>query len=379
MSDLHTNLSFHLVLDVRGPSVQCPEKLQVFFFKMHRFVKRECSDRSVPYGKPTWTPSQPQQEFQQPKQPGLESSQQQPKKPGIRFMLKDHSEMDRKWRADQDKWNDQQIDSNVVIIGSWQIVAQKWVRLEFKPSTGETWVVFEQHPNKHGFFTGLRLTEREWFEFQTYFAMILRYISNAETGGSWQNMAKTSPLHHYEAKKKKFQSGIYQEMVRFLVCEDDLYVTLMSYDSTSLGGCTVDIRRCTFVENESKNRGKHLVHLLKGLTLVGGGFHYMAKYLQPRINGGLKMCEAMYIGGQPYISQMKSEFDSCSSQEQQLQANNFCMGNIQVLDGGNIVPVGWDEPDDVESQNDDNNHEEESELIRIAREIEEREFGFRGD
>lgn len=337
---------------------------------MQRFVKRA----SPPYSK-----------FPAPKSlsQGTENThqsnkmQQNGRKAGIRFMLKDHSEMDRQWLANQDKWNDEQMKSNVVIIGSWQIVAQKWIRLEFKPTTGETWIIFEQYPNKHGFFTGLRLTDHQWCEFQTYFGTILQYISMAETGGSWQNMTKSNPLHHYEGKKKNFMSGTFQEIVRFPVCEDDIYVTLTSYDATSLGGCTVDIRKCTFVNDESNKGRKHLVHLLKGLTVVGGGFHYMATYLRPRINAGIKMCEAMFIGGQAYVPQLTSEFDRCNSIHQQQQTNAFRMGNVRVLDDGNIVPVGIDQPD-MNFPADDN-EEEEAELIRIAREIEEREFGFCGN
>ena len=293
-----------------------------------------------------------QRQRQQPRQqePDQQQQQKSSKKPGIRFMLKEHSEMDKKWLTEQDTWNDQQMDSHVVTIGSWQIVAQKWVRLEFKPRTGETWVVFEQHPNKHGFFTGLKLSKHQWQEFQSTFSTILQYVSMAESGGSWQNMTRFNPLHHYEEKKKKFLSGTFQESVRIPVCEDNIYVTLTSYDSTSLGGCTVDIRKCTFTEDENKQ--KHLVHLLKGLTVVGGGFHYMAKYLQPRINAGLQMCDAMYIASQAYMSQL---YSVPRDQKQPV----FCL------------PTGGIDEPDLES-----NAADEAEMIRIAREIEERAFNF---
>ena len=354
---MREHFSFNLNIDaVRATHSTQVEKN----FKMQRSWRQGGYSWVSPRNSPLNAASsqhQRQQPGQQQQQESTQQQHQQPKssrKPGIRFMLKDHSDIDKKWLMEQETWNNQQMSSHIITIGSWQIVAQKWVRLEFKPTTGETWVVFEQHPNKHGFFTGLKLSNHQWQEFQAVFNTILQYVSMAESGGSWQNVSRFNPLHHYEEKKKKFLNGTFQESVRFPACDDDVYVTLTSYDSTSFGGCTVDIRKCTFTEDDNKQ--KHLVHLLKGLTIVGGGFHYMTKYLQPRINVGIQMCDAMFIAGKAYVSQL---YGIPREQKQEQEQAVF-----------RLPSGGIDEPD-IEP-----NAADESEMIRIAREVEQRAFNF---
>jgi hypothetical protein len=51
-------------------------------------------------------------------------------------------------------------------------------------STGDTWVVLEHYPNKHGKFTGIRLEKSQWLHLKSQFDVILDYVSAVETGKS---------------------------------------------------------------------------------------------------------------------------------------------------------------------------------------------------
>jgi hypothetical protein len=229
-------------------------------------------------------------------------------KRAIHFMLDESSADDLAWVQKQETLNSKIILDSVVPLVSWQIVGDKKVTVDFKLSTGEFWIILEQHPNKHGRFTGLQMTQVQWLELKSQFDVILAYVKAAENGSSWKTMAKFN-RHNYEedsgpaykrqrTEEEATQEGFYCQQVRFLVADENIYVTLKSTDPNNQGGCQVDIRKC--IPPRQGNNKTGWIYLLSGLTLVSGSFHYLVKYLSPKIQVAMNLCEAIYYAGHGY-------------------------------------------------------------------------------
>jgi hypothetical protein len=211
-------------------------------------------------------------------------------------MLKDDSSDDQAWIQKQETMNSLRNLPSLCTVAWWQIVSEKYASVEHQMSTGDTWVVLEHYPNKHGKFTGIRLDKSQWLNLKSQFDLILDYVSAAETGKSWKVLAALN--HHTFEENNNFVK------VRILAVDSsNVYVTLKSSDPDNKSGCQVDIRRC-FPPDE-----KHVnwMYLLEGLTLSGGTFHYLAKYLSRKVDVALNMCQAIYCAGHDYYTIICSE------------------------------------------------------------------------
>jgi hypothetical protein len=211
-------------------------------------------------------------------------------KRSIRFQLQDDNEEDVEWLQNQEANNDQYLQAGTVVFPSWQIVSQKWARVEFKFGTGETWVVLEQYPNKRGYFTGIRLTEKQWNYLGMLLPSIQEYVRSSEKGGIWDNMAK---FWGHELRESSSTSGNFgSQQVRMHVC-DMIYVTVTSLDEQKQSGCQVDIREYVLDHRDNTS----LVAIPHGLTLIGGGFDFLVRRLWPKIDAALQMYVEMYEAG----------------------------------------------------------------------------------
>jgi hypothetical protein len=197
---------------------------------------------------------------------------------GIHFILDEQkSEADRTWVQKRHEANDRLIREATCTFPSWQIVSGKWIRLEYTFSTGDVTVVMEQHPNSRGKFTGARLTLRQWKEFSVLVPCILDYVEASEGRGncSWSKLSSV-----WSKPPPSEKGGI--STVKIHVC-DDLYVTVTTFPGKNQG-CKVDLRY--FVHSSADNA---LIAIASGLTLVGGGFHFFAKQICPKVEAALTM------------------------------------------------------------------------------------------
>lgn len=194
------------------------------------------------------------------------------------------------------------IKSAVVTFPLWQIVSDKWAKIEFSLSySGHVVVVLEHSPNQHGQFTGLRFNINEWYELRSHFETISAYIRASENGGSWKDMARVN--HHYYQQKQD-HLDFYHQRVRFpAVKGENIFVTLTSRDKSNQDGCQVDVRKC--LPPKIGRPTDDLVYCRNGLTLVGGAFDYLARFICPKIATAIMM----YADAEYYMEDIYGEGD----------------------------------------------------------------------
>lgn len=205
------------------------------------------------------------------------------------------------------KKNNEFLETGMLTYPSWQIVAGKWVRVAFQPASGNTWIILEQYPNKYGFFTGLRLLPEQWDQLKMTVDTILEYVEASETGKSWIQLAQKWNHCLEQVEPFTHNGSTHNLQVKFKVSDSSIYTTITSLDPWNKGGCHVDLREC-YMRNDGT-----LIHNLKGITLVGGGFHFLAKRLWSKVDAAILMWKDMFFAGRGYL-QMCLSNDSSDEQ-----------------------------------------------------------------
>lgn len=201
-------------------------------------------------------------------------------KTAVYYLLDESKEDDRNWIQQQEERNDNRIKTIRTVFPSWMIVAQKWVRVEYTWTNADLAVVLEQYPNKRGYFTGIRLTWSQWAQLQLITPTILDYVRACESGTSWKDLVPLFRGHQLIEK----DNNVMQIRIHMA---DMIFITITTMDK---GGCQVDVREFAW----EKENAMRLVPIPRGLTLIGGGFHFLAKYLTPKINAALTMYSKLF-------------------------------------------------------------------------------------
>jgi hypothetical protein len=250
------------------------------------------------------------------------------KRPAIHYVLDECKEADSEWLKQQSQRNNDAIRGATVTFPSWQIVSQKWVRLQYQWATGEVTVVLEQHPNKRDTFTGLRMSRGQWDKLVTMMPAIQEYIRAAETGDSWDALALFRGHQITRATGAGAVSGGTQVRIRAF---DMTFVTLTALDDWYQGGCQVDVRECVW----DKDNGTKLIPIRNGLTLVGGGFDYLARFLVPRVNAGLRMYTEIYEHSSAFLESCYQRNTTVADNEKNPESDVDCMPEpFEYKEGG---------------------------------------------
>lgn len=193
----------------------------------------------------------------------------------IHYTLNEFKEYDNHWLNQQAERNDSRNRDKKTNFPAWQIVSQKWIRLQFHWATGEVTVILEAQPKAYTTsFTGIRMTTDQWNQLVSLMPTIREYIQYSEIGQPWQALTAGSLTM---TKVSPFGTVSQVRMKAF----DMTYVTLTALDEVNnKGGCQVDVRE--FVKD--KENPSKLIPIRRGLTLIGGGFDYLARFLVPKVS-----------------------------------------------------------------------------------------------
>lgn len=244
-------------------------------------------------------------------------------------MLNEFKESDNAWLNQQMERSNSSIRSATVTFPSWQIVSQKWIRLQYEWATGEVTVVLEQHPNKSDAFTGIRMTQVQWEQLVALIPYVQEYIRYAETGQSWQALALFRGHPMTESKGVAAQ-------VRIRIF-DMTFLTITALDEAYKGGCQVDVREFVF----DKNNCHKLIPIRRGLTLIGGGFDYLGRFLVPRVNAGIKMYEAIHEHSTSFLDMCFIRSQTPHQEEEELDEMPEPFKYINNHRGATMHQVDW--------------------------------------
>lgn len=196
---------------------------------------------------------------------------------------------DREWIDTQNRYNDERNKNAVVCYPSEMIVARKWVKVgKHFNKGGKTFVLFQRFPekgSKDSKVVELKLEPEEWFLFAGKFEAIKEFIEAVE-GKNGQDVDVCLTHESINRNLKDFM-GMKQCRV---VIRDNLMLTLSW--NVEKKQSNVDLRRGEEVVSDKGVKfwkaGK------EGICLSAGGFDYLARFLKPIINDGLKMWRDMY-------------------------------------------------------------------------------------
>lgn len=240
---------------------------------------------------------------------GKKKMPEQKRKSAIHYILKDYKDTDTEWLREQSRRNNDSINSALVTFPSWQIVSQKWIRLQYQWSTGETAVIMEHvNSNKQDTtFTGIRMTRAQWDTLVELMPMIQEYIEFAEKGESWQALALMKGHQLTEAT----QGGGRGAQIRIRAF-DMTFITITSLDEWYQDGCHVDVREFVW----DKTNAAKLIPIRHGLTLVGGGFDFLARFLVPKVNAGLRMYTEIHKHGSSFLQMCYQKIEEAKQEEE---------------------------------------------------------------
>jgi hypothetical protein len=128
------------------------------------------------------------------------------------------------------------------------------------------------------------MSRAQWDKLVVLMPTIQEYIRYAETGESWQSLATIQG--HQLTEPQRAGAGAQVRMRAF----DMTFVTLTALDDWYKGGCQVDVREFVW----DKDNSSKLIPIRRGLTLIGGGFDFLARFLTPKVNAGLRMYSEIY-------------------------------------------------------------------------------------
>lgn len=215
------------------------------------------------------------------------------KKPIRRTLKETERQDDANWIKENEDKNDQLLRDGWCVFPSWQIVSNKWVRVEYKFGSGATSIILEQCPNKKNCFTGIKLSIDQWTRLQMLIPCIQEYIRCSETGTYWNTI---SAFWRHDLKESASPDGTYGAQQVRIHLSDMIYVTITSADASNTEGSYVDIREYTYGGGETWT-DLQLIPKRAGLTLVGGGFDFLVRKLVPKVDSALQMYCEMYDAG----------------------------------------------------------------------------------
>lgn len=196
---------------------------------------------------------------------------------------------DKEWIDTQNRYNDERNTNAVVCYPSEMIVARKWVKVgKHFNKGGKTFVLFQRFPekgSKDSKVVELKLEPEEWVLFEGKFEGIKEFIEAVEG----KNGLNVDDCLTHESINRNLKDFMGMKQCR-IVIRDNLMLTLSW--NVEKKQSNVDLRRGEEVVSDKGVKfwkaGK------EGICLSAGGFDYLARFLKPIINDGLRMWRDMY-------------------------------------------------------------------------------------